>query len=108
MTTTRAALPGVLVDHVERRGPSTVAHEIRPSGVPDLPVSPLCGPNMLHRIEDASVALLDDRRVGHLLIAGPEQIMIKALACLRALVAATLWRDARNSASVVAKDRTNL
>jgi hypothetical protein len=102
------SVPQSLVDHVQHLGPFTVAYELQGRPQAGLPSHPAIGCDFRTRITNVLAKLTADCRIGHLLLAGPEQVLLEALADTAAPPPVTIWLDAGCTADVAAGVRTNI
>lgn len=89
------SVPQSLVDHVQHLGPFTVAYELQGRPRTGLPSHPTSGRDFRTRITSVLAKLMADCRIGHLLVAGPEQVLLEALADTASPPPpVTIWLDA--------------
>jgi hypothetical protein len=103
------SVPQSLVDHVQHLGPFTVAYELQGRPQAGLPSHPATGRDYRTRIRGALAKLTADCRIGHLLVAGPEQVLLEALADTAAPPPpVTIWLDAGCATEVTASVSSNI
>lgn len=102
------SVPQSLVDHVKHLGPFTVAYELQGRPQTGLPPHPAIGRDFRTRIRSALAKLTADCRIGHLLVAGPEQVLLEALADTRTPLPLTIWLDAGCTTDIATSVSSNI
>jgi hypothetical protein len=102
------SVPQSLVDHVKHLGPFSVAYELQGRPQSGLPSHPANGRDFRARIRSALARLAADCRIGHLLVAGPEQVLLEALADTETPPPLTIWLDTGCTTDVAASVRNNI
>lgn len=102
------SVPQSLVDHVQHLGPFTVAYELQGRPQTGLPSHPAVGRDFRTRIRSALAELTADCRIGHLLVAGPEQVLLEALTDTATAPPLTIWLDAGCTTDVAASVSSNI
>lgn len=102
------SVPQSLVDHVKHLGPFTVAYELQGRPQTGLPSHPATGRDFRTRIRNALTKLAAECRIGHLLVAGPEQVLLEALADTATRPPLTIWLDAGCTTDIAASVSGNI